>query len=132
MRIGLVIGVVLALGACSSVKQYSGPERKPSEIAIVSKAEGAPLTVNSIDGNFRGLGDLLRLDFLPGRHTLGIHWVNGTDGGGLEYSSVPIMLAFDVQAGRTYEIKAKAGTGQSWTAWIEDTATKEVVSQVVK
>ena len=111
------------------MRQYEGPERPANQIAVLTKPKGTGAVINSIDGKFRGIGDLERHEFLPGSHTLLVHFVSAATGA-LRFSADPLRLTFDAQPGSTYTLIARSDPGErQWTAWIEDAATKEIVAK---
>jgi len=132
-RITLPASVVallaIAVSACTSVRQYEGPVRSASEIAVLTKRKGSGAVINDIDGKFRGIGDLDRHEFLPGSHTLLIHFMSAATGT-MRYSPEPQRLTFDAKPGGTYILITRTDPGErQWTAWIEDTSTNQVVSK---
>ena len=123
-------GLVLVLAACSSTKHYVGPTRPDSELALLERDLDAATYFADIDGKFRGLGYLDRVEFLPGRHTVQVLYTTG-----VQVSTGSITLAFDAVMGHVYEVKSamRVVDGKSvWTAWIEDKSNEQVVSQEVR
>src|SRR5439155_1470004 len=106
MRKTLAVGLLLLVAACAGTRQYEGPERVPSEIAVLNTPRfhtpfDAVAYLQEIDGRSRGIGLVYRYEFLPGLH-LRVAYVQTTTTGD------PVCLEFEATSGHSYVLKSAA------------------------
>lgn len=147
--------IALLCAGCSVTKVarlYPGPEQTEEKIAIVrgeddfngavfiEKVDGVALN----EGEFRyfspafGPPRVIEVHVLPGPHVIEVSWLRGW---GRSISNATV--AIDVEAGRRYEVWADNippdsrlkrvglavfGGRSSWTAWVVDAASKQIVA----
>lgn len=124
---------LLILAGCVSTKQYEGPTRKRSEIAVLENGEGVfgGMTVTEINGKELGIGTAEGFEFLPGEITLVV-----------EHTSLDkekgdaITLRFTAEAGETYTLEHTDPPVLNelplWDAWVEHKRSERVVSTIVE
>jgi hypothetical protein len=145
------ICVAMFLAGCGSspkyVRWYPGAPRGTNEVALLMVQRSfayASSAVESIDGerltrHFYSLNYTRAIELLPGSHTLGVAYYEGST-----HSISNLFLSANFQAAHTYNLRAEpidAGLAHTlltaafggkgwWTAWITDTNTQEVVAGV--
>jgi hypothetical protein len=128
------------------VRWYAEPPRDPHEVALLTVHRStfyASAVVDTIDGESLRKGrrlsrnNTLEIELLPGPHTLGVAYFEGST---YSISNAPLTATF--QAGHSYDLRvapidmglartlafAAFGGRGWWTAWITDLNTKEVVA----
>jgi hypothetical protein len=123
---------LFVIAGCVSVKQYDGPARVRSEIAVLENDQGVfgGMVVTRINGNKLGIGIAEGFELLPGEVTLVVEHTSLDDKGDA------ITLAFVAQAGETYTIKhldpPVLNELPLWNAWVEHKSSKREVSTLVE
>ena len=110
-------GAALLVSACSPAKGYSGPSKKPNQLAII-RAHGVTLhQVNGMEIGATSTGVLV----LPGRNDLRltINQSNYNDPGP---NSKVYQLVVNAQAGKQYSVTGRRGDGRL-CAWEIDERT---------
>jgi len=120
--------LILTSAGCSSTKQYDGPEKPSSSVSILIRHEGG--WIHTIDGKWRGIGDLKRYDFLPGEHTLKVYY---GPVGSFVHAADYLTLTVNLKPGRTYDLVFTADLAKKkWNAFVIDALSGEMASQQVE
>jgi len=129
--------------AGETYRLYSGPSLPHDEIAVLLLSSRTTAILFAVDGTHgphdveplfpnkksysSSIGSPLRLELLPGRHTLTIGFSEDkmTVGGRMtQYSAIPHPLEFEAKEGRTYTIEAEMSEGK-WKAKVVEIATDQ-------
>src|SRR5882757_9527230 len=104
--------LILAGTGCTATKQYKGDNKPFSDVAILLRHENGWIT--EIDGRWWGFGNIERYDFLPGKHTLKVHY------GPPEKTYQPrggITLVVNLKSGHIYDLLFTVDTAtKKWNA----------------
>ncbi|MCD1648941.1 hypothetical protein [Marinobacter adhaerens] len=116
------VSVLLSvLAGCATPKQFDGPERADSEVAILHIGEH--LIVERLNGEWPGIGLVDTYKFLSGKVSVGLRTTWGI--------SSRIVLAFEAEAGEQYKVQAYFREEEGldmWTAEIIDLRHNKIVT----
>lgn len=130
MKPSLIIAIfvlfpILAGTGCTAARQYDGPARPSSDVSILIRQQGG--WIHTIDGKWRGIGNLKRYEFLPGTHTLKVYY---GPVGTFEHAEDYLTMSVDLKPGRTYDLIFTADEAkEKWNAFVIDALTGEMVSR---
>ncbi|MAI31657.1 MAG: hypothetical protein CMM07_08305 [Rhodopirellula sp.] len=114
--------LVFVLAGCATPKQFDGPERADSEVAILHIGEH--LIVERLNDEWPGIGLVDTYKFLPGTVSVGLRTTWGI--------SSRIVLAFEAEAGEQYKVQAYFREEEGldmWTAEIIDLSDNRNVTK---
>lgn len=114
--------VLVVAGGCGAKRLYSGPKLSAEEVSILRIGR---LTVYMIDEQPFNFGETRNFEILPGEHV--IRATIDFQG----YNERPIDYLFFAEAGHRYlfDVDYKIARGISWTPWIKDLETGEIVGR---
>ena len=113
--------LVFLLAGCATPKQFDGPDRADSEVAILHIGEH--LIVERLNDEWPGIGLVDKYKFLPGKVSVGLRTTWGI--------SSRIVLEFEAEAGEEYKVQAyflKEEGLDMWTAEIIGLRDIEIVT----
>ena len=122
----LVAGLLLT--GCASVYRQTGVESAGASVAVIEAepCEGMScLTLQEIDGKFRGVGWFKRYELLPGKRV--IKFIFNSPG---VASQSGVLVEFEALAGHTYGIHSNANRkNMTWAPEVYDKSNGAVVSK---
>jgi hypothetical protein len=121
----------LCFAEISTYKLYEGPQSKPDNVAFIMN-RNSPISILVVDDYFSPNDKCFDpdaiIELLPGEHTLVVSYSHTFSS--IKTSSVlPIVIAFNAEAGKLYNIKSSANNG-NFTAWVEELINKDKINYV--
>ncbi|WP_399697674.1 hypothetical protein [Xenophilus sp.] len=131
MKNVLILSVAILVSACASVYKQDGitsSEKSKIAVIIVDPCKDKQcLTIQEVDGKWRGLGSFSRYELLPGTRRL--QFIFSAPG---VHGTRAIIVEFEAHAGSTYELKSNADlSAMKWRPEVVDAGTGAVVSRPI-
>ena len=122
MKVISTILLALWLVGCSSTQRYQGPARPASEVAIVTKKSSDNFYYHKINGERRGVGNIDRLEFLPGG--VSIHMVYSSP---FLVGKSYMLVMFAAVAGKEYEMMLIENRNR-WGVSLVETSSGKIIA----